>query len=649
MIFKNANRVFANFVAVMTSRSRVPAIAVITLCILGIQDTMAQADTLAGAKYDLVDRFGVNMASGQVQVEQITLSIGGPMGLTHKIASQASDFVNIAGLGGGFPTAYGFGDAHRGGLYTLALYKEGIWSQHWKFGVRVFGGGTSADFVLDTNGNFVPYTVPSKDTLEFEDGPGFTGYVFTTGDGTRMYYPGARITYIGVNTFLRWPITKIVYPNNFTVEINLGPSIDGSIRSVRTNAGFQLKYDFTGSWNGSSPTRVTALNNRYERCPFLTSSCSPSSQWPYATFTWPVGEPDGSNSASLHVNSIFRVRDGEGRITEYHHSPHQADVGPIHPRLVKIKKDGTTIRNYEYEFLQFLHSSSSNHSIIQSTGIATVDVASAPGGGSNGYTMHIAKYMYGSHIGNINSGSGLGSVNFVESSNYGALVQIDSVEQHIDFYYALLYDAQVVGNQRVHNWIEAVRNKRGNIITTFQYDDRGNVTERTENGVSFQADYPATCTSANFKYCNKPTWIDDRKGNRTDFTYHPQSGQIASRTLPTDSDGIRPKTVYEYDQYYAHYKIDSETIEAAEAPIWLLTSETSCQNSTMNSNGTCAGNDAVTTSYQYDYYNLYVRGVAVTAKNTQGVMETRRTCYEYDKYGNRVGETSPRANLTTCL
>lgn len=36
----------------------------------------AQSDTLAGAKYDVVDRFSVNMPSGQVQVSQTPLSIG---------------------------------------------------------------------------------------------------------------------------------------------------------------------------------------------------------------------------------------------------------------------------------------------------------------------------------------------------------------------------------------------------------------------------------------------------------------------------------------------------------------------------------------------------------------------------------------------
>ncbi|MDJ0758896.1 MAG: hypothetical protein QNJ19_05815 [Woeseiaceae bacterium] len=623
-------------------------IALVAVVVLLAQDAFGQADTLAGARYDVVDRMGVNLASGQVQVEQTTLSIGGDMGLKHRISSQASDFVNIAGHGGGYPTAYGFGDEHRGALYTLALRKQHVLTEFWTMGVRVFGGGASADFVLTPDGDFIPYKTRSPDTLEFVTEPGFSGYVFTTADGTRMYYPSPEITFIGPNTFVRRPISKIVRPNGFTTEVSL-VYIDSSIYSVRTNTGFQLKYDFAGSWTSSSPTKVTALNNRYERCPFHSSPCSPSSDWPYATYTWPVGQPDGS-SQSLNQDSIFSVRDSEGRVTEYHHSPYQAEVGQVAPRLVRIKKNGKTVRTYDYEFNQHLHSSSDNHSIIQTTGIATVDVASEPGGGDRHYTMHIPKIIYGGYyIGNINAGGGgPGSAHYVESSSFGALVWIDTWEQDIRFYYALIYDPQL-DVSRFSNWITSSTQRRGNVVTTYQYDDRGNVTERNESGAITKAYYPASCTAANRKYCNKPEWIEDPRGNRTNFTYHPQSGQIKSRTLPPNSSGVRAKTVYNYATYYAHYKKDSETIEAADSPIWLVSSERSCQNSAMNANDTCSGNDDVVTSYQYDYYNLYVKGVAVTAKNAQGTTETRRTCYEYDKLGNRIGEISPRANLATCL
>jgi hypothetical protein len=64
--------------------------------------------------------------------------------------------------------------------------------------------------------------------------------------------------------------------------------------------------------------------------------------------------------------------------------------------------------------------------------------------------------------------------------------------------------------------------------------------------------------------------------------------------------------------------------------------------------GVCAipGDETLTT---YDYgpdsgpNNLWLRGVVVTAGGV-----SPRTCYAYDKWGNRISATSPRAGLTSC-
>ena len=47
--------------------------------------------------------------------------------------------------------------------------------------------------------------------------------------------------------------------------------------------------------------------------------------------------------------------------------------------------------------------------------------------------------------------------------------------------------------------------------------------------------------------------------------------------------------------------------------------------------------------------NLLVRGVAVTTQNdplTTGIV--LRTCYTYDNYGNRVSETKPAVDRSSC-
>ena len=75
---------------------------------------------------------------------------------------------------------------------------------------------------------------------------------------------------------------------------------------------------------------------------------------------------------------------------------------------------------------------------------------------------------------------------------------------------------------------------------------------------------------------------------------------------------------------------------------WLLNNEKTCRKSATSGNS-CSGGDEIVTQYQYDPKNLFRIGMAVTADG-----RTLRTCYQYDKYGNQIGVTEPRADLSTC-
>lgn len=112
--------------------------------------------------------------------------------------------------------------------------------------------------------------------------------------------------------------------------------------------------------------------------------------------------------------------------------------------------------------------------------------------------------------------------------------------------------------------------------------------------------------------------------------------------------GVRPQRRYTYKQLYAWYKNASGAYQRGSSPIWMLTHERYCRTSAASSSG-CAGGpeDEVTTEYDYGPQkgpnNLFLRGIYVTSEG-----ETRRTCYEHDRYGNRVGETRPKANVNRC-
>ncbi len=221
------------------------------------------------------------------------------------------------------------------------------------------------------------------------------------------------------------------------------------------------------------------------------------------------------------------------------------------------------------------------------------------------------------------------------------------------------------GNTGSFKTIAAVQ-PEGNGIT-YAYDGRGNiVTETTvpKSGsglpsVTKTASYPTDCTTSNFKYCNKPTWIRDAKNNQTDLTYNPDNGLPLTVTKPADTNGVRAQTRYTYVQRYAWVLNSSGGYVHASAPIWLLATESYCRTSAATGNPTapCAAgsNDEVKTVYDYGPdsgpNNLFLRGVAVTAEtmvNGSLAMTTLRTCYGNDRNGHRIWTTKPRANLASC-
>jgi YD repeat-containing protein len=181
--------------------------------------------------------------------------------------------------------------------------------------------------------------------------------------------------------------------------------------------------------------------------------------------------------------------------------------------------------------------------------------------------------------------------------------------------------------------------------TTYQYDARGNLNRVELAGVAqMVAQYPSTCTAATTKTCNQADWIEDAKGNRTNYTYHTQSGMVSSVTAPPDQHGHRAQTRYEYTQLNAHY-YNGGGSKITGAPIWMRTAERYCINSDYVS-GACNSPtaDEVVTRYEYNNDNLLMTGMTVT----DPAGSVLRTCFQYDAYANQIGKANPNANLTSC-
>jgi RHS repeat-associated protein len=117
-----------------------------------------------------------------------------------------------------------------------------------------------------------------------------------------------------------------------------------------------------------------------------------------------------------------------------------------------------------------------------------------------------------------------------------------------------------------------VRDQRGNALQTIgRAKPASGLADRVAT-----ANYALAC--ANPKTCNKPDYVIDAKGNRTDFTYDPTHGGVLTETRPAATvGGTRPQTRYTYSQLYAWIKNSVGAFVQASTPVWMLTGTSACK------------------------------------------------------------------------
>lgn len=209
--------------------------------------------------------------------------------------------------------------------------------------------------------------------------------------------------------------------------------------------------------------------------------------------------------------------------------------------------------------------------------------------------------------------------------------------------------------------ITRVQMPEGNAVE-LTYDLMGNITKKTAKAkigsglvdIIEEATFPTDplCPDNAYTYCYRPLTVKDGKGNITDYEWT-SFGALAKVTSPTQSNGNRPQKRIEYVQRFAWYNNGSGTFVRSPTGIWLKSRERFCKTSAASGNS-CAGGatDEVVTDYDYGPDSgpnyLLLRGIAVTATNSSGVLETLRTCFTYDARGNKISETQPLGTGSTC-
>ena len=192
----------------------------------------------------------------------------------------------------------------------------------------------------------------------------------------------------------------------------------------------------------------------------------------------------------------------------------------------------------------------------------------------------------------------------------------------------------------------------GSLDQKYVYDGRGNLTDvyrynknnSTTPASTIHADYDATCTAP--AKCNKANDVIDANSNRTDYTYDTNTGLVLTESGPA-VNGIRPVKRFAYVQRSAWYLNSSGAYIKDPSPIWLLATEKTCQTSSTVGDACSVSGDEIVKTYDYGPdsgpNNLWLKGVAVTVGGL-----THRTCYGYDRFGNKISETTPGAGLTAC-
>ncbi|WP_230781758.1 RHS repeat domain-containing protein [Sphingomonas sp. Leaf37] len=183
--------------------------------------------------------------------------------------------------------------------------------------------------------------------------------------------------------------------------------------------------------------------------------------------------------------------------------------------------------------------------------------------------------------------------------------------------------------------------------TTLSFDPVGRVVETRSSAkpgsgaadVVTNAGYVTNCTVESLKYCLKPLWTGDARGNRTDYTYSADHAEATKVELPAPSGGqARPTIDYGYTALYAKIKDTSGNLVNADSPVWKLTSVRQCGVA-----ATCYGSSAETlTEIQYAVAagGINLLPTQVTVRAGDNSVSSTQT-YGYDAFDNVVSVDGP--------
>lgn len=509
---------------------------------------------------------------------------------------------------------------------------------------------------------------------------------WTQRDGTRIIYAAYHVS--GNPLCYSNNITQVIHPDGriatyyyygafSTTYDQLSPII-----SIATNSGYMLKYNYSGTPAFGTETSVVAINRAFQACDPTAISCALTQTWPTATLSWPTKElasgcdnfvsiGQGYDPCRHYILTIqdeakrsyvFEL-DSYSRIISY--QPPEATAPIAYYALCSHHSDNTMTNCWAY-------TSWPPTGAVYGIGYDTIVEPLLPNlvasVARNGQPWN---YTYNYQLGNAYSysqwghsvqnpqGNWMGASGNATPGRESQYGPIDSI--------GYFDGRQVQFARSLANQVAGEQTPAG-LATGYGYDSRSNVNSvgvtpiagSGQTPISKTASYPATCAS--ILTCNEPTSITDAKGNTWNMTYDPVNGEVWTQTGPAvpgvGGQSVQPQTRYFYSQLNAWYLSSSGSMSMDPNPIWVLTGESFCMSGSaapLGSGGAPAAagagctqpNDEVVTSYDYGPAsgpnNLLVRGKSVSARG-----QTLRTCFGHDPEGNKLWETSPNGNPSSC-
>lgn len=557
---------------------------------LGCAIAPAYAQTTPTPTRPVLDGNGVDLSTGTIVGSSKSLSVGG----------------------------FTFADVWNGSVnentFSNYVFSNGL------TGAIVFVGGQSLRFLPDSSGLYQPELANGATLTATPDG----GFTYTDPSGAKYEFTpnaagqvNALSNDMGHAGTYYW-LNKITRPNGETstwhyrtAQVNTNcrtgrfglQACDTTTyqrpQSVTTNTGRMLKATYATQDGGddfNKLTAVTAINLSIDYCDPDADTCSGLTQaWPSLSITTTTdntglvqkvfASPDSEFSARLGTNGPTEVdTDGSGTanfvVTRYPDG-----------KVYQIVKNGVT-DTYTYS----------------QTGDQLTVTLTRPNNMVSTYVLTTGETKLDSKTDPLNRTTSY------EYDSEGRLYKTTNPE----------------GDQ-----------------TILTYDPLGRVTETRRKAkpgspladIVSTAGYVTNCTVETLKACMKPLYTIDPRGNRTDYTYSTDSGELTQIQMPAAATGgTRPEIDYTYTSLYAKVRNGVGVLVDADAPVWKLTGATRCATA-----ATCAGTaneSRLTIVYGVADGGLNLMPTQITRSSGDGTI-TSTTSYTYDINDNVIAVDGP--------